>query len=165
MFTEIRQRQECPRGQSRTGDAEPSPCFPSAPARVVLQAGWASSLDHRPTLLCNKAGSTSGDLAEGGSGPSLRKFLWTSSEKFRKFTGVPGLASGGVVTSSFPPLLLQVSRAIVISGVGDPTGKDLFVQKDKRFHLAAANSPSFKPGSVLQSVSRFCSLLPGERSS
>lgn len=55
----------------------------------------------------------------------------------------------------FPPLLLQVSRAVVIRGVRDPTGKDLFVQKDNRFHSAAANSPSFKPGSVLQSISVF----------
>ena len=121
--------------------------------RCSRQAG-PPPLDHRPTLLCHKAGSTSGDLRG-----RLRTF------SCRKFTGVPGLASGGVVTSSFPPLLLQVCRAIVIRGVGDPTGKDLFVQKDKCFHSAAANSPSFKPGSVLQSVSRFCSLLPGERSS
>lgn len=51
-----------------------------------------------------------------------------------------------------PPLLLQIFRAIVIRRVGDPTGEDLFVQKDNRFHSAAANSPSFKVGSVLQSV-------------
>ena len=122
--------------------------------RCSRQAG-PPPLDHRPTLLCHKAGSTSGDLAEGGSGPSHAG----------SSPGSQAWRLARVVTSSFPPLLLQVSRAIVIRGVGDPTGKDLFVQKDKCFHSAAANSPSFKPGRVLQSVSRFCSLLPGEQSS
>lgn len=47
-----------------------------APASPVHLCRWCSReagpppLDHRPTLLCNKAGSTSGDLAEGGPGAS-----------------------------------------------------------------------------------------------
>lgn len=55
----------------------------------------------------------------------------------------------------FPPLLFQVFAAVVIRGVGDPTGKDLFVQEDDRLHAAAAHSPPLKPGCVLQSISIF----------
>lgn len=54
-----------------------------------------------------------------------------------------------------PPLLFQVFAAVVVGGVGDPAGKDLFVQKDDGLHAAAAHSPPLEPGRVLQSVSVF----------
>lgn len=64
----------------------------------------------------------------------------------------------------FLPLLhVQPFTAGVLSRVGNPTGKHLFVQKDDGFHSTAANSPSLEPGSGLQSAptSAHCLLVDG----
>ena len=68
--------QKSDRGRSVLEDSQGQGMQSQAPASPVHLRGRCSRqagpppLDHRPTLLCHKAGSTSGDLAEGGSGPS-----------------------------------------------------------------------------------------------
>lgn len=121
--------------------------MPSAPLlRASSRQTGSPPLNHRPTSLCNKAGSTSG---------VWQRRLRTFSR--RKFTGGSGLVLAG--WSPLLSALLQVSRAVVIRGVGDPTGKDLFVQRQS-FPFGGGGTLLRLNLGVFFSPFPFCSLLP-----
>lgn len=149
MFTEIRWLDENSTGQSRTD--EKTRCRAGAPSSSSAPA--AGSPPGRLGLL-----PWTTDLLFSVIKQVVLQGIWQReaqdllTQEVHRGLGL-GVRRGCHLF--FLPLVFQVSAAGVIRGVGEPTGKHLFVQKDNRFHSAAANSPPFKPGSVLQSVPVF----------
>ena len=146
VFTEIRPLDESSTGQSRTD--EKTRCRAGAPSSCsAAAAGGPPGRLGLPPWTTGLLFSVIKQVVLQGIWQREAQDLLTQ-EVHRGLR--PGVRRGRRLFSL--PLLFQVSAAGVVRGVGDPTGKHLFVQKDNRFHSAAANSPSFKPGSVLQSV-------------